>query len=122
MSYKFQDPRLLEWLTAKENITAVCDNDETTYKLLEKVELSDSADKYPRELSGGMKQRVALARALAFGGDLLLLDEPFSAVDADTKSILIRIIKEYSQSNAVILVTHDIDEAKDLNAEIITVK
>lgn len=122
ISYKFQEPRLLEWLTAEENITAVTDNKEIAEKWLAAVDLSDSADKYPRELSGGMQQRVSLARALAYAGDLLLLDEPFSAVDADTKKILIRTISDYAVNHAVILVTHDIAEAEDLNAEIITVK
>ena len=122
VSYKFQEPRLFEWLTAKENIEAVTNNTENADKWLKAVELYDDTDKYPHELSGGMQQRVALARALAFGGDLLLLDEPFSAVDTDTKRILINAIKEYALSNAVILVTHDISEAEDLNAEIITVK
>lgn len=122
VSYKFQEPRLIPWLTAKENIVAVCDDSEKADKLLDAVELAESANKYPSELSGGMQQRVALARALSFGGDLLLLDEPFSAVDAETKNVLIRAIKDYSKDNAVILVTHDLSEAEELNAEIITVK
>jgi len=63
-----------------------------------------------------------LARALAYQGNLLLLDEPFSAVDAETKKILIDIIKEYAKDHAVMLVTHDISEAKDLNADIIVMK
>lgn len=122
ISYKFQDPRLLDWLTAAENILSVTDDPQSSDYWLNAVELSDSADKYPHELSGGMQQRVALARALAYGGDLLLLDEPFSAVDIDTKRVLINAIKEYSENHAVILVTHDISEAKDLNADIITIK
>ena len=121
-SYKFQEPRLLDWLTAKENIAAVMPKDEEADKWLEAVGLLDSAEKYPNELSGGMQQRVALARALAYGGDLLLLDEPFSAVDAETKQVLISLIREYAQNKAVILVTHDLTEAEELNADIITVK
>ena len=122
VAYKFQEPRLLPWLTAKENILAVCDDEEKAVAWLEAFELSESANKYPNELSGGMQQRVALARALSYGGDLLLLDEPFSAVDVDTKSILLKAIKDYSKDNAVILVTHDLNEAEELNAKIITVK
>lgn len=121
-SYKFQEPRLLDWLTAKENISSVMPKGGDADKWLEAVGLLDSAEKYPSELSGGMQQRVSLARALAYGGDLLLLDEPFSAVDADTKQRLIALIKDYSKNNAVILVTHDLAEANDLDAEIITVK
>ena len=113
---------MLDWLTAKENIAAVMPKDEEADKWLEAVGLLDSAEKYPNELSGGMQQRVALARALAYGGDLLLLDEPFSAVDAETKQVLISLIREYAQNKAVILVTHDLTEAEELNADIITVK
>lgn len=119
ISYKFQEPRLLPWLTAKENVETVTDNAD---KWLEMVELANCADKYPHELSGGMQQRVALARALAYEGDLLLLDEPFGAVDSDTKEILIDAISGYAKTNAVILVTHDVSDANALNAEIITVK
>ena len=124
ISYKFQEPRLLSWLTARENMEAVlpADRRNEAIKWLDAVELSDSSDKYPHELSGGMQQRVALARALAYQGDLLLLDEPFSAVDSDTKHILIDLTKEYSKNHAVIIVTHDISEAEALNADIITIK
>ena len=124
ISYKFQEPRLLDWLTARENIEAVLPHAQKSDadKWLDAVELTNCADKYPSELSGGMQQRVALARALAYQGDLLLLDEPFSAVDIETKAILINAVKEYAQNHAVILVTHDISEAESLNAEIITIK
>lgn len=124
VSYKFQEPRLFDWLTARENIEAVLPSSDRNKALqwLDAVELADSSEKYPNELSGGMQQRVALARALAYQGDLLLLDEPFSAVDIETKTILINAINEYSKNNAVILVTHDISEAESLNAEIITMK
>ena len=124
ISYKFQDARLLAWLTAKENVKIVipknAKNDATYW--LRKFNLEDSCNKYPRELSGGMQQRVALARALAYEADLLLLDEPFSAVDIETKNVLMNSIKEYSKTNAVIIVTHDITEALELNADIITIR
>ena len=124
ISYKFQEPRLLDWLTAHENIEAVlpADRKNEAVKWLEAVELADSRNKYPHELSGGMQQRVALARALAYQGDLLLLDVPFSALDIDTKHILIELIKDYSKSHAIIVVTHDISEAEALNADIITIR
>ena len=124
ISYKFQEPRLLNWLTALENVESVLPDrsKDDAQRWLELVEVSDSCNKYPHELSGGMQQRVALTRALAYGGDLLLLDEPFSAVDSDTKRVLIKATKNYAQSRAVILVTHDISEAKELDATIITMK
>lgn len=126
ISYKFQEPRLFDWLTARENVKIVLDDNKdaenNAEKLLEKVGLSDSLDKYPHELSGGMQQRVSLARALAHGGDLLLLDEPFSAVDSETRGVLIRLISEYAKSHAVLLVTHSVEEAQALDATIISLK
>lgn len=123
ISVKFQEPRLFDWLTVKENITAVLDaedSEKTAFMWLRAVGLEADADKYPHELSGGMAQRVALARALAFGGDLLLLDEPFSAVDEATKAPLLSLIREYAKSHAVILVTHNKEEAELLDSTVIT--
>lgn len=123
VSYKFQEPRLFDWLTAVENVQIVVANSPTAgvsaRELLAAVGLSDSIGKYPGELSGGMQQRVALARALAYEGDLLLLDEPFSAVDEETKKKLIALIKRYGETHAVILVTHDKTEAEALGATIV---
>lgn len=124
ISYKFQEPRLFEWLTAQDNIKAVLAEGKETSKVaeawLEGMGLSESLHLYPSQLSGGMQQRVSLARALAFGGDLLLLDEPFSAVDSETRQVLINIISEYAKDHAVVLVTHNIEEAYALGADIIT--
>ena len=124
ISVKFQEPRLFDWLTVKENVSAVLENAENaeaiTLGWLSAVGLAEDKDKYPRELSGGMAQRVALARALAYGGDLLLLDEPFSAVDAVTKALLLDLIREYAKTHAVILVTHNKEEAESLGARIVT--
>lgn len=123
IAYKFQEPRLMNWLTALENVAIVIEDKENAKELalalLEKVGLSDAASLYPDQLSGGMQQRVALARALAFEGDILLLDEPFSAVDEATKKDLLTIVKQYSQTHAVILVTHDPDEIESLGANVI---
>lgn len=123
ISVKFQEPRLFDWLTVKENVAAVLEGENTAEAALEwlrAVDLEADADKYPRELSGGMAQRVALARALAYEGDLLLLDEPFSAVDEATKAPLLALIREYAKTHAVILVTHSREEAELLNARIVT--
>ncbi|MBO5305380.1 MAG: ABC transporter ATP-binding protein [Clostridia bacterium] len=120
---KFQEPRLFPWLTVKQNVTAVLEDknaDSIAEKWLSAVGLTADLDKYPSELSGGMAQRVALARALAYGGDLLLLDEPFSAVDEATKAPLLDLIREYAKDHAIILVTHNEEEAKLLNAKILT--
>ncbi len=123
IAYKFQEPRLFPWLTALENVTAVIEPNacsEIAHSYLSSVGLSDAEKLYPDQLSGGMQQRVSLARALAYEADLLLLDEPFSAVDDETKKELLSLVKHYSQNHAVILVTHDADEIKALNASVIT--
>lgn len=123
ISYKFQEPRLFPWLTALENVK-IADSkmpEQTAAMWLNAVGLEDDMNKYPYELSGGMCQRVALARSLAHGGDLLLLDEPFSAVDIEMKEKLIKTVKEYGRSHAVIVVTHDIEEAEMLGADIISI-
>ena len=120
-AYAFQESRLFPWLTVKENLLAVMgDKDEnakeTVLECLELVELSDALDKYPSELSGGMKSRASLARALAFGGDLFLFDEPFAALDEDLRHSLAEKIKEYIQTRgaSAILVTHNKEDAENI--------
>lgn len=124
ISYKPQNDALFPWLTARQNVGLVmpCSEIEASEKvetILTLVGLSQSLDQYPEQLSGGMRQRVALARALAFEGDLLLLDEPFSALDEDTKQIIFPLVCEYGRSHAVLLVTHSREEADALGAGII---
>lgn len=123
ISYKFQTPNLIKWLTALENIEAVLPptkkNEATDW--LEKVNLKESSGKFPYELSGGMAQRVAFARALAYGGDLLLLDEPFNGIDEENKKIMINLISEASKSKPVIIVTHNKEDILALGAEAIKI-
>ncbi|MBQ3126436.1 MAG: ABC transporter ATP-binding protein [Clostridia bacterium] len=119
----FQDARLLPWLTAAQNISLVLgDTPEAMAAAtiwLGRVELADAADKYPAELSGGMQQRVALARALAYGGDTILLDEPFRALDRPLRLRLYPLIREAAKTAAVVIVTHDPEDAAQLGADII---
>lgn len=111
VSVQFQEPGLLPWLTAAENVNVVLSDKRETLPLamsfLQKVGLSEAADKYPSELSGGMAQRVALARALAYGGELYLLDEPFRGLDRDLKADMIALVKEHTANAALLLITHD---------------
>ena len=81
ISLMFQDDRLFPWLTALQNIKAVCDDEALSRRLLEAVELSEEEKSKPASLSGGMRRRISFARALAYQGDLLLLDEPFKGMD-----------------------------------------
>ena len=105
-SVVFQEDRLMPTLTVLENVAAVSDEKNAKHRL-ERVGLSDSLDKYPAELSGGMSRRTAIARALAFDADALILDEPFKGLEAGLKEHIARIICEYAQNKTVILVTHD---------------
>ena len=119
----FQEPRLLPWRTALENVNLVLGDGkatlETAHKYLEQVKLADAADKYPRELSGGMQQRVSLARALAAESDLLILDEPFKAMDEALREQVIALVAQTEA--AILLVTHEETEAKMLGCEIIRI-
>ncbi len=105
-SVVFQEDRLLPSLTALENVALVSDK-VTAAEILKKVGLSDSADKYPSEMSGGMSRRTAIARALAYSGDVLILDEPFKGLEAELKERIGGLFREYAQSKPVIIVTHD---------------
>lgn len=127
VAYVFQEPRLFPWLTVKENLLAVIDEKnesatKTVAECLALVGLSDSLDKYPSELSGGMKSRVSLARALAYGGDLFLLDEPFAALDEELRHTLTVKIKDYLRSRgaSAILVTHNREDAEKISDRILT--
>jgi NitT/TauT family transport system ATP-binding protein len=116
----FQQYALLPWRTALDNVTFALEADtdkETREKIaknyLSLVGLNGFEDRYPYELSGGMKQRVAIARALAIEPEVLLMDEPFAAVDAQTREILqtdlLRITEDTHKT--VIFITHSIEEA-----------
>lgn len=118
VSYVFQEPALFPWLTAVDNINVVLsDRPETlprAEQLLEAVGLSDCRDKYPHQLSGGQKQRIAICRALAYGGDILLLDEPLKGLDADTRDQVSALLLQEWTGKTLLLVTHDPSEAQSL--------
>ena len=126
ISYAFQEPRLFPWLTVEDNLKAVLPKEQTNQEeailhALELVELLDSKALYPDALSGGMKSRASLARALAFDGDLLLLDEPFAALDRELCLRLGDRLKQAIKSRGItaILVTHNPEDAQRLADRII---
>lgn len=122
----FQEHRLFPWLTVEKNIAAdlsLKDPDVRARvdRLIELVRLQGFERSYPRELSGGMSQRVAIARALLRNPKVLLLDEPFGALDAFTRSHLQEVALDIWEKNrtTMILVTHDIDEAVFLATRVV---
>ncbi len=126
----FQEPRLMPWLTVRENVQfgliaiARSKKEQLTQVMLDRVDLTEFADALPRQLSGGMAQRVAIARALVTEPSILLLDEPFSALDAFIRMKLqdhLLKIWQYTQPT-MILVTHDIEEALVLSDRIIVMR
>ena len=127
----FQDFALFPWLTVSENIEFGPkmrgiqreERRRAVGKYLEIVGLKAFADKYPHELSGGMKQRTALARTLANGPDVLLMDEPFASVDAQTRQLLqdelLRIWSTGETKRTVVFVTHSVEEALYLSDRVL---
>lgn len=119
----FQQYSLLPWLTVQENVRLAVDEVFKKASPIEKkqivsehlamVNLTQAANKYPDELSGGMKQRVGIARALAIRPKMLLMDEPFGALDALTRGKLQKLVLNIWESHrqAVMMITHDVDEA-----------
>jgi NitT/TauT family transport system ATP-binding protein len=125
----FQNFALLPWLTVKDNVgfglklqgVDARRIEETAARFIEMVGLTGFANRYPRQLSGGMQQRVGLARALAVDPAILLMDEPFGALDAQTRNILqgdLLDIWEKSRKT-VIFVTHAMDEAVFLSDRVV---
>lgn len=129
VGYMFQKDNLLEWRTILDNVylgleiqkKKTKDNTQYVNELLRKYNLWEFKDKYPNQLSGGMRQRVALIRTLALRPKILLLDEAFSALDYQTRldvcDDVYKIIKE--ENLTALLVTHDISEAISLSDKII---
>lgn len=131
----FQHYSLFPWMTARKNVAfgikqvkkqlPQSERLKIADEFLEKVGLEEFRNKFPSQLSGGMQQRVAIARALAMDTDILLMDEPFGAIDAKNRTVLQELLLKLwegdgtQEKKTVIFVTHDIDEAILLSDRII---
>lgn len=115
----FQEDRLLPWCTALENVTLACEDADRARELLCRFGLEDCLHSRPAQMSGGQQRRVALARALSVSADLLLLDEPFTGMDAATWGLVVPTIAAFAETRPVVLVTHVIEEAQALGARVL---
>ncbi|MPM48670.1 Bicarbonate transport ATP-binding protein CmpD [bioreactor metagenome] len=129
----FQHYSLFAWLTAKKNVVfgirqvrrdlSKSETEDLAQEYLERVGLQGYENKYPQQLSGGQQQRVAIARALAMDPDILLMDEPFGAIDTKNRMLLQDLLLELCESErkkrTVVFITHDVDEALYLADRII---
>lgn len=126
ISYVFQDDRLIPWLNLFENIKLVSKNtkDDEILNLIEYMGLSDYITFFPKELSGGMKKRASIARALIFGGDLVILDEPFKSLDIKLRKEMLDLLLSLRNEKKIsfLMVTHDIEEALYIADKIIILK
>jgi len=128
-SVMFQESALMPWLTARQNIELALrlrgvprkDRRAEAVRLLGTVNLAEAGDKRPHELSGGMRQRVALARALAQDRDVLLMDEPFAALDAITRDLLHEELERVwrATGRTIVFVTHNVREAARLGQRVV---
>ncbi|GHG51027.1 ABC transporter ATP-binding protein [Sinomonas cellulolyticus] len=128
-SYMFQQDGLLPWKTVIDNVSlgltmagvGKADARAEAQRWLEKVGLRNFADRYPHQLSGGMRKRTAVAQAWIVNPDILLMDEPFSALDVQTRQIMENELLALWQESgkAVIFITHDLDEAIALSDEVV---
>ncbi|HYH38700.1 MAG TPA: ABC transporter ATP-binding protein [Azospirillum sp.] len=130
IGFVFQEPRLMPWLSIRANVAfgirhlAKAEQQARTDEALARVGLADFANAWPRELSGGMAQRAALARALVGRPSVLLLDEPFSALDALTRyDLQDHLLELWSYERpTMVLVTHDIEEALMLSDRVVVMQ
>ena len=128
-SVMFQESALMPWLTARQNVELAlrlrgvprAQRRDEAMRLLGTVNLAEARDKRPHELSGGMRQRVALARALAQDRDVLLMDEPFAALDAITRDLLHEELERVwrATGRTIVFVTHNVREAARLGQRVI---
>ena len=125
ISTVFQEDRLCENLSAITNISIVCEKETSIREIsveLEKIGLKESQNKPVKTLSGGMKRRVAIIRCIMAKSDIIIFDEPLKGLDEITKKNVINYLKEKIRGKTVIIVTHDIEEARQLDGTIVNLE
>ena len=123
LAFVFQEDRLSENFSALRNVLMVTGkklSEEELRAHFREVGLSDAVKKPVRELSGGMKRRVAIVRAVAFGADILFMDEPFKGLDSSLKITVMDYVKRHTAGKTVIFVTHDAAEAAYMGGRIVS--
>ena len=119
LSMAFQEPRLFPHLSVRRNILYARQNSAAMPALAEALDISALLDRRPADLSGGQAQRVSLARALLPDSDLVLLDEPFTGLDAARRGAVIDLLA--TSQRRILMVSHDPDDAQRLNAQVVQV-
>ena len=119
-AFMFQEDRLFPWYTVLQNVMLVTNDREKAVGYLQAVELGEELDSMPADLSGGMRRRVSLARTLAYGGDMLILDEPFKGMDVSLVERLVPLVKR--DDIPVIITTHSPTEQKLLGGNVLELK
>lgn len=124
IGFVFQDFHLLDELTVQENVALVLDLENAEHgdlvqNALAKVGMAQYASRYPRELSGGQKQRVAMARAIVKNPEVILCDEPTGNLDADNSRQILELLKEFSQTKLVIIVSHNLNDAENYSDRVL---
>ncbi len=131
ISMVFQEPRLMPWLTVRQNMAFSFDREKSEAEIeevvngfLEKLGLTAFQDAYPNQISGGMAQRTALGRTLCYDPDIILMDEPFGALDAFTRRKLQQELVDIflAHHKTIVFVTHDVDEAVILGQRILVME
>jgi NitT/TauT family transport system ATP-binding protein len=125
--YMFQSDSLMPWRTARQNVMAglefrgAADAGPQADEWLKRVGLGGFGDRYPHQLSGGMRKRVSLAQTLVLDPDIILMDEPFSALDVQTRQLMENEVLELwaAKKKAVLFITHDLDEAIAMSDRVI---
>ncbi|HHX68091.1 MAG: ATP-binding cassette domain-containing protein [Miniphocaeibacter sp.] len=115
----FPENRLIPNINAFQNINYVINNKNKAEDLLKIIDMENDGNKYPNELSNGMKRRVSFARGFGYKSDLFVLDEPFNGLDKKLKNKIVELLKEDSTKRAILLIDHDVETIRKISEEVL---